>query len=202
VDKFGFFRIAVSPIEDDSGAGGKDGFGVPLFPAAPQDSTRGVFKTPGLRNVELSGPYLHTGGSATLEQTIAFYNRRGDFRQGGNVDSGFLNIEIGSRSVERLKAFLMALTDDRVEYERAPFDHPALCVPNGHPEVTPGVLVPDGEAPGQPLASNAWVLVPAVGRDGNSAPLQTFEELLLGIGNDGSRAHTMTTPCPPYEPAP
>lgn len=26
-------------------------------------------------------------------------------------------------------------------------------------------------------------------------PLQTFDELLRGIGNDGSRAHTMTLPC-------
>ena len=197
VDKFGFFRIAVSPIEDDIGAGGKNGFGIPLFPAAAHDSTRGVFKTPGLRNVELSGPYLHTGGPATLEQMIAFYDRRGDFRQGNNVDADFLDIEISERSVERLKAFLMTLTDDRVNYERAPFDHPALCVPHGHPEVTPGVLVPDGEVPGQPLASNQWVLVPAVGRVGNPVPLQTFEDRLLGIGNDGSRAHTMTTPCHP-----
>jgi uncharacterized protein (TIGR03437 family) len=39
-------------------------------------------------------------------------------------------------------------------------------------------------------------LVPAVGRGGNSAPLQTFAELLAGIGSDGSRAHSLTETCP------
>jgi hypothetical protein len=27
--------------------------------------------------------------------------------------------------------FLLSLTDERVRWEKAPFDHPALCVPNG-----------------------------------------------------------------------
>jgi hypothetical protein len=194
-EAFGFFRVGVSPIDDDIGAGGVDGFGIPFFPSASHDSTTGVFKTPGLRNVELTGPYFHTGGSATLLQVMAFYDRRGDFREGGNLGPGFLDIELGSRSAERLTAFLKALTDDRVRYERAPFDHPALCVPTGHPEAKPGVLVPDEDAPGQPVARDTWVLVPAVGQRGNTVPLQTFDELLLGIGNDGSRAHTMTTRC-------
>ncbi len=194
-EAFGFFRIGVSPIPDDIGAGGTDGFGRSMFPAASHESTMGVFKTPGLRNVELTGPYLHTGGSATLDQVMAFYDRRGDFREGVNMDPTFLSVEIGSRSGERLAAFLKALTDDRVKYERAPFDHPALCVPTGHPEAAPGVLIPDRNAPGAPLASDRFALVPAVGQFGSQVPLQTFEELLLGIGNDGSRAHTMIEPC-------
>jgi cytochrome c peroxidase len=195
-DVFGFFRIGVAPIEDDIGASAKDAFGIPLFPAASHDSTRGLFKTPGLRNVELTGPYFHTGGSATLTQAMAFYDRRGDFREGGNLDRRFVDLELGSRSGERLTAFMKALTDDRVKYERAPFDHPALCVPTGHPESKPGVLEPAAGAPGQPIASSTWALVPAVGQRGNPVPLQTFEELLAGIGSgDGSRAHAMTTPC-------
>lgn len=38
----------------------------------------GAFKTPSLRNVELTGPYFHNGGQATLEQVVRFYNRGGD----------------------------------------------------------------------------------------------------------------------------
>jgi hypothetical protein len=37
--------------------------------------------------------------------------------------------------------------------------------------------------------------IPAVGRNGNAVPLQSFEELLKGIGTDGTRAHTLTDPC-------
>ena len=46
-------------------------------------------------------------------------------------------------------------------------------------------------------ALDKWALVPEVGRQGAGAPLQTFEELLNGVGNDGSRANTMTTACKP-----
>lgn len=38
----------------------------------------GAFKTPSLRNVELTGPYFHNGGQSTLEQVVRFYNRGGD----------------------------------------------------------------------------------------------------------------------------
>jgi hypothetical protein len=31
-------------------------------------------------------------------------------------------------------SFLLALTDPRVAFERAPFDHPGICVANGHPD--------------------------------------------------------------------
>ena len=42
-------------------------------------AVRGAFKVPTLRNVELTGPYMHNGGMATLEQVVEFYNRGGNF---------------------------------------------------------------------------------------------------------------------------
>ena len=85
--------------------------------------------------------------------------------------------------------FLKALSDDRVRFERAPFDHPELCVPTGYDSAQP----PD---PRFPLsAQDRWAGIPAIGRSGNTAPLQTFTELLQGIGRDGSRAHTLTDSC-------
>ena len=65
------------------GLGALDGFGKPLATSLPTDdspaSARGRFKTPGLRNVEFTGPYFHNGGQATLGQVMEFYNRGGDF---------------------------------------------------------------------------------------------------------------------------
>jgi len=87
-----------------------------------------------------------------------------------------------------LVAFMKALTDDRVLYDRAPFDRAELCVPSGHVE-----QMTDPQH--RQSALDKWVLVPAVGAGGNSSPLQSFEELLLQVGNDGSRAHTMTQSC-------
>ncbi|HBY60744.1 MAG TPA: cytochrome-c peroxidase [Solibacterales bacterium] len=191
----GFFRIGVSPIEEDIGLGGADDFSIPLFQPARPGAADGVFKAPSLRNVELTGPYFHNGSQATLEQVLAFYRRNGDIAAGGNLGPGIGQIRLGQQDQTAIVAFLKALTDDRVRYQRAPFDHPSLCVPDGHQELSPGVLSLNLALPGL-VAADQMVLVPAVGRNGSSVPLQTFEELLRGIGRDGTRANTMSEACP------
>ena len=193
----GFFRTGVSAIEDDPGAAGLDAFGSPIFPAAPTGRADGAFKASGLRNVELTGPYFHTGGAATLEQVLEFYARNGDVPAGGNLGPGMGNIRMNQQERAQIVEFLKALTDDRVRYERPPFDHPSLCVPVGYAENPPGVLTPDTSAGETAAAADVAALVPAVGQGGNAVPLQTFAELLLGVGGDGSRAHTLQQPCVP-----
>lgn len=147
----------------------------------------GLFKTPSLRNVELTGPYFHTGSKATLEQIVDFYTAGGDYFTG--VLRGW-----GPDARERvaMPALMRAFTDDRVRFERAPFDHPELCVSIGH-EGDDKAVAP--ASPGSRTAAERWALIPAVGAGGNRVPLQTFEELLAGIGADGSRAHTLTERC-------
>jgi len=178
----GFFRTAVSAIEDDPGADGVDAFGSPIFPGAPGGRASGAFKASGLRNVELTGPYFHTGGTATLEQVLDFYARNGDVPAGGNLGPGIGNIRLSPQERGQIVEFLRALTDDRVRFERAPFDHPSLCVPVGYQGTADAELF-------------AWV--PPVGASGNRVPLQTFAEQLAGIGRDGSRAHALQERCVP-----
>lgn len=168
----GFFRTGVRPASEDSGAG------------------NATFKTPGLRNVALTGPYFHNGSQATLEQVVEFYVRGGDF---GPNNLRTLNLNGGQRAA--LAAFMKALTDDRVRFERAPFDHPELCVPAGHVEVRPGVLAPGTDVRFPRAALERWASLPATGATGSRVPLQTFEELIAGVGRDGSRAHTLDEPC-------
>src|SRR5262249_17163876 len=109
------------------------------------DAVDGAFKVPSLRNVELTGPYFHNGGQATLEDVVRFYNRGGDRRgvAGGGNTTGFgvnpsnLDVDIEplgltSGQQDDLVAFLRSLTDDRVRWEQAPFDHPQLAVMEGH----------------------------------------------------------------------
>ena len=191
----GFFRIGVRPIADDIGLGGVDGFGLPLFSAAAA-AAAGTFKVPGLRNVEFTGPYFHDGSQATLEQVVEFYSRNGDFPAGGNLGPGIGNINLDQGGRTAVVAFLKALGDDRVRFQKAPFDHPSLCVPNGQVETSPGQFETDASESGL-IALDKWALVPHVGRGGAGVPLQTFDELLKGIGNDGSRANAMATVCKP-----
>ncbi len=48
------------------------------FEVTGEDEHRGAFKTPTLRNVEKTAPYMHDGSLATLEDVIEFYDRGGN----------------------------------------------------------------------------------------------------------------------------
>jgi cytochrome c peroxidase len=178
VDPFSGYLCGDSPVVSDE-----------------RDAVDGAFKAPSLRNVELTGPYFHNGGQASLEQVIHFYNRGGDRKDyfqkdgvcngtvltqdayGNNViapepnsglidDTGFLSednsgyasnldadmagtrkleetecgtsktssqtLKFSNKDVEDLVSFLKTLTDERVRWEKAPFDHPSLTLPHGH----------------------------------------------------------------------
>lgn len=140
----------------------------------------GAFRVPTLRNAELTGPYYHNGGLATLRDVVMFYTRGSDFRE-QNID--FLDAGIGLGVADALKgrpdrqkalAKFMArpLTDDRVRFERAPFDHPQLFVPNGHRDED-GSVIDDGKG----LARDDMIEIPAVGADGRDEPLRPFLDL-------------------------
>jgi hypothetical protein len=88
----------------------------------------GEFKSSSLRNVELTGPYFHTGQYLTLRQVVDFYDRGGDV----NNDQNELEpLNLTEAEKDALVAFLMTLTDDRVRTSSPPFDHPSLTPPNG-----------------------------------------------------------------------
>jgi hypothetical protein len=92
---------------------------------------------------------------------------------------------------------LRAVSDDGGRYEGAPFDHPELYAPVGVQQVDALPLVLDTSDPHfQLIAADRWAGLPAVGKAGGSIPLQTFEELLQGMGSDGSRAQSLQDRCP------
>ena len=45
------------------------------------DFDKGGFKTPGLRDITKSAPYMHNGVKTTLEEVIEFYDRGGDVKE-------------------------------------------------------------------------------------------------------------------------
>lgn len=182
----GFYNIGVRPTHEDLGIGADDPFGHPLsesrlfyagklqdlglpLPAFAADkhfapSADGSFKTPSLRNVELTAPYFHNGGQLTLRQVLDFYNRGGDFRDENIADVPVDITDLGLTPAEKeaIIAFLHSLTDPRVKYERAPFDHPQLLVPNGHPLTANGSVQTDAQG----RALTTFLEIPAVGRAG------------------------------------
>ncbi|HYX91606.1 MAG TPA: hypothetical protein VE782_08590, partial [Myxococcaceae bacterium] len=185
----GFANIGVRPINEDLGRGADRDFPFPLSfvrqaanpatrfllpPGAALPCTPGVdcpsllqvdgaFKIPDLRNVELTGPYFHNGGQATLTEVLEFYDRQSDFADVNihMLDQNMTFVNIGEDDEIPLVSFLVSLTDPRVRNERAPFDHPQIIVPNGGT-----------------FGAEQKIVVPAVGAGGRPAkglpPLDSF----------------------------
>jgi cytochrome c peroxidase len=181
----GFINTGVRPATDDPGIGGSDPFGQPLsdsrrlklgqLPAGtfnlnvgPHEpiAVDGAFKISGLRNVELTAPYFHNGGAATLEQVVEFYNRGGDFslQDRDNIRDFMQPLGLTADEKAALVAFLKSLTDERVRFEKAPFDHPQIFVPNGH-LVRGGQIITDEDG----NAKDDLLEIKAVGAGGGAA---------------------------------
>jgi cytochrome c peroxidase len=176
----GFNNIGVRHSSDDMGIGGTDPFGNPLANIRRTATVPicanglpcpviadGFMKVPGLRNVELTAPYFHNGGTLSLKGVLDFYSRGGDFAKLEQLDGSEiapLNILMNSDEEKAgLEAFLLSLTDERVRYQKAPFDHPQLFITNGHkPE-----LNESGNA------KDKFIEIKAVGSDGGE-PLRRF----------------------------
>ncbi len=69
----------------------------------------GKFKTPTLRNIELTAPYMHDGSIATLEEVIELYNKGGENHPA--KDFRVRSLELTQGQKEDLLAFLKTLTD-------------------------------------------------------------------------------------------
>ena len=68
----------------------------------------GKFKTPTLRNITLTAPYMHDGSLATLEDVIAFYDSGG--RPNPNLDKEMKPLQLTDGEKADLLEFLKSLT--------------------------------------------------------------------------------------------
>jgi cytochrome c peroxidase len=85
----------------------------------------GAYKTPPLRGLLATRPYMHDGSEATLEAVIDFYDR------GGNSNE-FLDIRMRDEDAE--KAY------DRCAREKTPYTGPAAFVSENHRVIVPKPL--------------------------------------------------------------
>jgi cytochrome c peroxidase len=78
-------------------------------------SDLGKFKVPGLRNVAVTGPYMHNGMFKTLKEVIDYYdNPYNVVANPVNMDSTTaMPLNLSSREKADLEEFLISLTDDR-----------------------------------------------------------------------------------------
>ncbi|MDH4274724.1 MAG: c-type cytochrome [Gammaproteobacteria bacterium] len=71
-------------------------------------SMQGAFKTPTLRDIALTAPYMHSGTYKTLTEVVEHYNRGGDAHD--NLDPNVKPLNLSKQEVDDVVAFLNALT--------------------------------------------------------------------------------------------
>ncbi|MBC8287403.1 MAG: cytochrome-c peroxidase [Nitrospinae bacterium] len=101
----GFHNIGVKPagpLKVDLGR----------YNESKDDFDKGAFKTPGLRDITKSAPYMHNGSEATLQDVIEFYDRGGDTK--GNLSPFITPLELSKQEKKDLLEFLKALDGDPI----------------------------------------------------------------------------------------
>lgn len=90
------------------------------FEITKDSADLGRFKTPGLRNVAVTGPYMHNGMFSTLREVLDYYND--PFKtilHPINTDSLLRKpLGLNESELQDIESFLHALTDDRFSKTR------------------------------------------------------------------------------------
>ena len=113
------------------------------FTLNPRD--RGRFRTPSLRNIAVTAPYMHDGRFQTLEQVIRHYAAGGEAARLGAPDPLrdplIIGFQITDAEIADLTAFLESLTDEGFRSDPA-FANPW---PEGNLATGGGATLPDND---------------------------------------------------------
>lgn len=106
-------------VEPDSDLGMFERFGK-SYPDA--DYIKGMFKTPTLRNISETAPYMHNGAFKTLEEVVKFYNEGGAAGRGAHWPQQTLasdSLHLSDAEQNDLIAFMKTLTDSSLNNQKA-----------------------------------------------------------------------------------
>ncbi len=73
------------------------------------------FRTPGLRNIELTAPYMHDGSLETLDDVLNFYNQGGDGAPHTGQDVRIRPLHLSNSEIAAIISFLKTLTGDNID---------------------------------------------------------------------------------------
>ncbi len=91
------------------------------YEVTKNEADRGAFKTPGLRNIAESGPYMHDGSLKTLKEVIDFYIGAGNSNEWRDKDLKELDHLTGQERTD-LEEFLKSLSAEMPANTGAPTD--------------------------------------------------------------------------------
>ena len=88
---------------------GKEPLDLGRYEITKKAGDEGKFKTPTLRGLVHTAPYMHDGSMATLEEVVRYYNKGGN--PNPQLDPALRPLELGEEEVQALVAFLKALSE-------------------------------------------------------------------------------------------
>lgn len=88
------------------------------FNVTKNEADKGAFKTPGLREITRTGPYMHNGSLKTLEEVVEYYNKGGVKNRWLHQNIRPLNLSVQDK--KDLVEFLPALSGEGWQHIKAP----------------------------------------------------------------------------------
>ena len=92
------------------------------FVVSGKESDKGSFKTPTLREIEHTGPYMHDGRYKTLEEVVEHYDKGGI--KNPNLNRRLKPLKLSKQDKQDLVAFLKALSGEGWQHIKAPRKFP------------------------------------------------------------------------------
>lgn len=92
------------------------------FMVTKREEDKGAFKTPSLREIEHTGPYMHDGSLKTLEEVVEHYNKGGI--KNPYLDQRLKKLNLTDEDKKDLVAFLKALGGEGWQNIRPPQEYP------------------------------------------------------------------------------
>jgi cytochrome c peroxidase len=90
------------------------------FDVTKDPKDKGAFKTPTIRNVALSPPYMHDGSQKTLEEVVEWYDKGG--HPNANLSDKVKKLNLTKQEKADLVAYMKSLTGEftKVRHDRLP----------------------------------------------------------------------------------
>ena len=98
-----FHNMGVAALQEEPDPG--------RYAVTRDERDRGRFKTPSLRDVSRTAPYMHDGSLATLRDVVGYYNRGAAAK--ANLDPAVKPLGLSAEQIDHLVAFLKALEGER-----------------------------------------------------------------------------------------
>lgn len=92
------------------------------YAVSKKDEDKGAFKTPTLRDIEHTGPYMHDGSLKTLEEIVEHYNKGGI--KNDHLDQRLKPLKLSAQDKKDLVAFLRALSGEGWQHIKPPEKFP------------------------------------------------------------------------------